>query len=91
MWGKRWAAAVDATAGTVLTHPETGDAIIATYYSSSTGGATENNEDVWGGNPRPYLRSVDDHWATDPQVHNPYATWSPSVSQTAMITALNEG
>jgi SpoIID/LytB domain protein len=90
-FGKRWVAAVDATAGTVVTHPSTGDKIISTWYSSSTGGATENNEDVWGGSPRAYARSVDDHWATGPQVHNPYATWTAHVSTAAVLAALNEG
>ena len=91
VWGKRWVAAVDVTAGEVLTHPDTGDTIIKTYYSSSTGGGTENNEDIWGGTPLPYLRSVDDPWAVDPQVNNPYATWSVPVSQAALLTALGEG
>jgi SpoIID/LytB domain protein len=90
-WGKRWVAAVDATVGTVVTHPSTGDAIISTYYSSSTGGATEDNEDVWGGTPRAYTRSVDDHWAVDPQVNNPFATWAVTVSAADLLSGLNEG
>ncbi|MEA3510543.1 MAG: SpoIID/LytB domain-containing protein, partial [Actinomycetota bacterium] len=90
-WGKRWVSGVDATTGLVLTHPSTGDAIISTYYSSSTGGATENNEDVWGGTPRAYLRSVDDRWAVEPEVDNPYATWVTNVSQSSMLDALNGG
>ncbi|MEA3511552.1 MAG: S-layer homology domain-containing protein, partial [Actinomycetota bacterium] len=88
---KRWVSAVDATTGSVVTHPSTGDTIISTYYSSSTGGATENNEDIWGGTPRAYLRSVDDHWAIEPAVRNPYDTWSVSVSRAAMRSALDEG
>ncbi|RLE26459.1 MAG: hypothetical protein DRJ50_00850 [Actinobacteria bacterium] len=91
VWGKKWVGAVDDTAGFVLTHPDTGEKIISTYYSSSTGGATENKEDVWGGTPLPHLRSVDDHWAVDPQVRNPYATWTVPVSQSAMLRALDEG
>lgn len=91
VWGRRWVAAVEATDGLVLTHPSTGNSIIKTYYSSSTGGATENNEDVWGGSPRAYLRSVDDHWAVEPAVRNPYATWTVNVSQSSMLGALNEG
>jgi len=91
VWGKRWVAAVDATTEQVLTHPTTGDTIIKTYYSSSTGGGTENKEDIWGGTPLAYLRSVDDRWAVDTQVNNPYATWSVPVSQASMLTALDEG
>ncbi|MEA2024769.1 MAG: SpoIID/LytB domain-containing protein, partial [Actinomycetota bacterium] len=90
-WGKRWVAAVDATSGSVLNHASTGSTIISTYYSSSTGGATENNEDVWSGTPRAYLRSVDDHWATEPQVNNRYATWAVDVSPSSMLSALDEG
>lgn len=91
VYGIRWVGAVDATTGLVLNHSSTGNTIISTFYSSSTGGGTENNEDIWGGKPREYLRSVDDHWAVKPEVNNPYATWSVSVSQSAMLAALNEG
>lgn len=46
-------AAVDATSGEIITYQE--EPIIAAYHGSC-GGHTENNEDVWGGDPRPYLR-----------------------------------
>ncbi|WP_448560931.1 SpoIID/LytB domain-containing protein [Trichothermofontia sp.] len=49
-------AAVNATAGQVLTY--NGQVIEAVFHSSS-GGHTENVEDVWG-NPLPYLRGVPD-------------------------------
>lgn len=49
-------------------------AIISAYYSSSSGGRTQNNEDVWGGMPLPYLRSVDDPWSL--RTANPRANWS---------------
>lgn len=49
-------AAVDATRGQVLTH--SGRVIEAVFHSSS-GGHTENVEDIWQ-QPRPYLRSVPD-------------------------------
>lgn len=49
-------AAVNATRGQVLTH--SGRVIEAVFHSSS-GGHTENVEDVWQ-QPRPYLRSVPD-------------------------------
>lgn len=48
--------AVDATRGQVLTH--SGRVIEAVFHSSS-GGHTENVEDIWQ-QPRPYLRSVPD-------------------------------
>ena len=37
--------------------------VIQAFYSSSLGGRTENNEDVWGGTPLPYLRGVADPWS----------------------------
>lgn len=59
-WGPRWRSAVDATAGQVVIHPSTAGRAIEAYYFSATGGRTENNEDVWGGTARSYLRSVVD-------------------------------
>ncbi|MGK7922988.1 MAG: SpoIID/LytB domain-containing protein [Trichodesmium sp.] len=49
-------AAVDGTQGQVLTY--NGQVILALFHSSS-GGHTENVEDVWS-NPLPYLRAVPD-------------------------------
>ena len=34
--------------------------LISAFYHSSSGGRTENNDDVWSGEPLPYLRSVED-------------------------------
>ncbi len=87
--GVRWVAAVDTTAGQVLTHPQSWLPfdVVETFYSSSNGGASENNEDVWGGTPRPWLRSVVDPWSADPSI-NPLATWTVLVSNSDMETAL---
>ena len=67
----RWVDAVNATAGLVATH---GGKPIQAYYSSSSGGFTENNENVFGGTPLPYLRGV-----CDPGDYfgggNPHANW----------------
>ncbi|MGJ3249191.1 MAG: SpoIID/LytB domain-containing protein [Elainellaceae cyanobacterium] len=49
-------AAVDATTGQVLTH---NGRIIEAVFHSSSGGHTENVEDIWSGS-RPYLRGVVD-------------------------------
>lgn len=57
-------AAVDATAGQIITH--NGEPIIAAYCGSC-GGHTDNYEDVWGGNPIPYLKGKPD----------PYCSQSP--------------
>jgi peptidoglycan hydrolase-like amidase len=83
----RWVEAVSATTGVVAVHPSTG-LVFGTYYSSSTGGATENNEDVWGGEARAYLRSVDDHWAVSPAVNNLNTTWSRTFSQSDLESLL---
>ncbi|ORU00785.1 Stage II sporulation protein D (SpoIID) [Anaerovibrio sp. JC8] len=59
--------ATDATMGLVMTYQ--GKPIYAPYHSSS-GGSTENSEDVWG-NYLPYLRSV-----KDDDSQSPYHNWS---------------
>ena len=90
-WGHGWDTWIDAvnsTAGLVATHPETPSShqgIVEAFYFSSSGGRTENNEDVWGGSPRVYLRSVDDHWGLLDEVPNTRAEWtrSRSVSEVA--------
>ncbi len=71
-WGHGWSTwteAVENTAGLVMTHPDApGGAtehIVRGYYSSSSGGATENGHEVGvgGSTERPYHSSVDDHWS----------------------------
>ncbi len=81
---KYWKPAVVETAGLVVTYE--GD-IISAYYSSSTGGHTEDNEDVWGGEPRPWLRSVEDPWGADPDL-NPLARWTVYVTPSDLAAAL---
>lgn len=75
-----WAKAANATAGLVLTHPS--DSLVTAFFSSSNGGASEANEDAWGSNPVPYLRSVDDPWSLDPV--NPFANWSYTFDTTVV-------
>jgi len=69
--GDRWIQAVDATDGQVVKYR--GEPIQA-FYSASSGGYTENNENVWGGTPIPYLRGVCD--PGDYTVANPSAIWT---------------
>ena len=57
-------AAVKGTAGVV---PKYDGAPIAAFYFSTSGGHTENIENVWQTSPIPYLKGVDD----------PYDTFSP--------------
>ena len=75
-----WKSAVRATGSTttgyVVRH---NGAIIQAFYSSSSGGRTENNEDVWFqlGQPTPapipYLRGVADPWSLGSS--NPNRAW----------------
>lgn len=76
--GDKWMAAVDRTDGEVVTYDGgyTIQGIASTFYSSSTGGATENVEDMWNGAAVPYLRSVPDPWSVAPATGNPYASWT---------------
>ncbi len=68
------ASAVDATRGVVMYY---GGQLVQAYYSSDTGGASENNENVWGGTPIPYLRGVSDPYQK-PDV------WSKTVSNATL-------
>ena len=56
-WGERWVQAVEETAGQVLLHA--GQPAV-TFYSSTSPGQTFDNEEVFGGEPLPYLRGVDE-------------------------------
>ena len=85
--GDKWVAAVNDTDHKILTHPSSGHfaKLAKAFYSSSNGGASENNEDVWPGAPVPWLRSVEDQWSANPNV-NPLAQWSVKVSDADMAT-----
>ncbi len=50
-------AAIERTAGQVLTYD---GQLIDAVYSSTSGGITAAFEDIWDGDPRPYLRSLKD-------------------------------
>lgn len=74
--GERWVAAVDATARKVAVF---GGELITAFYSSSSGGFTENIENVWvGATPQPYLRGVCD--PGDYVAANPNRTWSVTMT-----------
>lgn len=82
----RWTSAVraagSATQGYVVRY---NGQIIEAFYSSSSGGRTQNNEDVWGGMPLPYLRSVDDPWSL--RAANPRRSWTVLRNQGQMASA----
>lgn len=80
----RWVDAVNTTAGLVATY---GGKPIQAYYSSSSGGFTEGNENVFGGTPLPYLRAVcdpGDYFAGD----NPHANWMVAMDDAEIETRL---
>ena len=56
--------AVDATRGQIIYYQ---DKPVRAYYSSTSGGSTENVEDVWG-SPMGYLRQVSDIYELDPEL-----------------------
>lgn len=64
--------AVKATAGLCVDYK--GD-IVATYFSSSSGGYTANKVDVWGGSEIAYLKGVPDAYG-----EGPYDPWSQPVT-----------
>jgi peptidoglycan hydrolase-like amidase len=70
-----WKAAVRSTKGVVIKHR--GKPIEA-LYSASSGGHTENNENVWGGPRIPYLRGVRDR--ADAVAANPNHRWGVQLS-----------
>lgn len=76
-WGTIWRKAVNDTKHKALYHPSDGvSRAIEAYYFSSSGGATENNEEVWGGKPYSYLRSQADPWSTNAGTKNPNDSWT---------------
>jgi SpoIID/LytB domain protein len=84
-YGADWVAAVDATIrsgtdGLVVTRD---GKLIATYYFSSSGGATLNSEDVWSAT-LPYARSVADPGSAS--AANPRRTWTLRITQARAAT-----
>jgi stage II sporulation protein D len=75
--------AVAQTANQVILY---GGQVIPAYFSSSSGGRTAANEDVWGGAPRPYLRSK-----PDPYEKSPYTPWKHQLTYTPSALAKKLG
>ena len=76
-----WIEAVDSTANQVITHPDAPNGkVVRAYYSSSSGGYTENVHEISAAYPNPveYLSSVDDHWALTSL--NPHDDWIETFS-----------
>lgn len=81
--GDRWVRAVQGTVRKVGIH---GGAVIQGLYSSSSGGYTENVENVWGGGAVGYLKGVCDpgDWTTA----NPNRVWSTSFTARGLASRL---
>ncbi len=73
--------AVKATARQVLTH--NGDVITA-YFFSASGGHTENVENIFGGDPQPYLVGVEDRYDSISPRHR----WSRRFSSSSLDSRL---
>ncbi len=75
-------AAVDATRGEIITY--NGQPITAAYCGSC-GGHSENNEDVWGGKPIPYLRGKPDDFCQ----YSPRYSWGAAFRKSELEARLN--
>lgn len=84
--GDRWVQAVDDTDNQTVIYQ--GQSIQA-FYMSSSGGFTEDNENVWGGTPIEYLRGVCD--PGDYTSANPNATWTVTMSASEVTRKLGLG
>jgi stage II sporulation protein D len=71
------------TEGEVLTFR---DVLIEAVYSSSSGGHTASNEDVWNAAPRPYLRGRPDPYA----LQAPNAAWESRLPRPALLQVLGQ-
>jgi SpoIID/LytB domain protein len=90
LFGSNWVAAVQATAGTVITHPSASQqSVIVAYYSSSSGGHTDDNIGGFGSNEFvPYLQGVPDPWSKDPLANNPFDDWTVTVTGAEIASAV---
>lgn len=84
--GARWVEAVDETKNQVVLD---GGSTIQAFYMSSSGGFTEDNENVWGGTPVEYLRGVCD--PGDYTADNPSATWQITLPAPQVTKGLSLG
>jgi SpoIID/LytB domain protein len=82
--GARWVRSVRQTDDQIVA---SGGDVIAAFYTASDGGHTEDNENVWGGSPLPYLRGVCD--PGDFTSANPSRVWHVSYSAAAVTSRLD--
>ena len=82
-FGEIWKAAVNRTAGSIITYE--GRPITA-YFSSSSGGTTETSEHAWG-TATPYTVSVPDSASVDVALNPHFASWTREISQAVIAQA----
>ena len=83
-FGEIWKAAVNRTAGSIITYE--GRPITA-YFSSSSGGTTETSEHAWG-TATAYTVSVPDSASVDVALNPRFATWTREISQAVIAQAV---
>lgn len=83
-YASRWRSAVDSTAGQVVLY---GGAAIQAFYSSSSGGYTENSEIPFSA-ALPYARGVPDPYDAGVNGDNTLSSWKRAFSQAEMSSAL---
>ena len=81
--GARWVKAVDDTKGEVVLYK---GALIEAQYMSSSGGYTEDVQNVWGGPAVPYLQGVCD--PGDFTTANPARDWNVSLTAAQVTSRL---
>ena len=82
-FGEIWKAAVNRTAGSMITYE--GRPITA-YFSSSSGGTTETSEHAWG-TTTPYTVSVPDSASVDVALNPRFASWTREIPQAVVAQA----
>ena len=82
-FGEIWKAAVNRTAGSIITYE--GRPITA-YFSSSSGGTTETSEHAWG-TATPYTVSVPDSASVDVALNPRFASWTREIPQAVVAQA----
>jgi len=60
--------------------------VIESVFHSTSGGHTENNELVWSGGARPYLRGV----VSEGEEGSPHFTWYKSIKQEQFLIEINK-
>ena len=86
----RWKKAVRATGSSGTGYvPRYEGRTLEALYSSSNGGWTASNSEVWGTTQVPYLTSVRDNWSLSSL--NPRASWRTEVGRASLASAFGLG